>query len=406
MFDLFREIGQTLSNNKLRTALTGFAVAWGIFMLIILLGMSRGVLNKFESFNSDSQSDRLTVWNGRTSKPYKGYKDNRFIQMKDKDLKTITSRNNRHVAEAYTTNDIDTAVVSTQKDYISKGLRGVYPQELARGNNTLLYGRFINDIDLKEERKVIVIHRNSARLLFGSEEKAVGQRVDALRLSWLVVGVFDNEWNEQPMVPFTTVKMLNGYDDDVWRIDVNLRDVHDMASAEEATNDVRTTLATVHEFDPTDENAVWINNRFENYLRGLEGLNIMNVAIWVIGIFTMLSGIVGVSNIMFVSVKERTHEIGIRRAIGAKPRSILIQVVTESVAITAMFGYIGLVAGMALMAFISEMMQGVDFIDNPTIDLRIAIEVTIVLIIAGALAGLFPALKATKVRPVEALRDE
>lgn len=189
-------------------------------------------------------------------------------------------------------------------------------------------------------------------------------------------------------------------------IRVQLNEISTEEEAEEAEQAVRAQLAQNHTFDPSDKSAMYIYNRFKSYLRESSAFNILNSAIWIIGIFTLLSGIVGVSNIMFVSVRERTHEIGIRRAIGAKPRSVLTQIVTESVAITTLFGYIGIVLGMMIMQTVNTFVPENDVIKNPTISLSIAIEVTILLIIAGALAGLFPAIKATKVKPVEALRDE
>ncbi len=182
--------------------------------------------------------------------------------------------------------------------------------------------------------------------------------------------------------------------------------VSTLAASEEATEEVRATLAQAHDFDKSDQSALYLYNSFASYIREKDSLNILHIAILVIGILTLLSGIVGVSNIMFVSVRERTHEIGIRRAIGAKPRSILWQIVLESVAITTLFGYIGIFLGMVVMQVVDHFFGKTDILHNPTVDISIAIAVTIVLIIAGALAGLFPAIKATKVKPVEALRDE
>lgn len=182
--------------------------------------------------------------------------------------------------------------------------------------------------------------------------------------------------------------------------------IKSIEEADRTEQDVRAVLAKQHEFDPTDENAIWIWNQFSNYLKQGQGMAYLNLAVWVIGILTLLTGIVGVSNIMFVSVRERIHEIGIRRAIGAKPRSIIAQVLTESVAITTLFGYIGIVAGMAVLQVIDALFGDQEGFSNPTVDISIALEVTIALIIAGTIAGLFPAIKATKVKPVEALRDE
>ena len=187
---------------------------------------------------------------------------------------------------------------------------------------------------------------------------------------------------------------------------MRLADVHDISDAEEAEAAVRGVLSRRHEFASDDNGAVHIWNRFENYLQQKKSIDILQMVVWVIGLLTMLSGIVGVSNIMFVSVRERIHEIGVRRAIGAKPRSILIQVLAESVAITAIFGYVGVFLGILVTEVIDKLIGQSDFLYNPRVDINIAVEVTVVLIVVGALAGLFPAIKATKVKPVEALRDE
>ncbi len=194
--------------------------------------------------------------------------------------------------------------------------------------------------------------------------------------------------------------------DDVGALTVNLKNVHTEGDGRNAEDGIRRTLAQIHGFDPEDESAVWIANRFTDSLQGAAAMSILNTAVWVLGILTLLTGIVGISNIMFVSVRERTHEIGIRRAIGARPRAILTQVITESVAITVLLGYVGIDLGTAVTQLLSMVLADVPFLKNPTVSLTIAVEVTAVLIVAGALAGLFPAMRALKVKPVEALRDE
>ncbi len=406
MFDLFREISQTLRNNKLRTALTGFAVAWGIFMLIILLGMSRGVYNNFNSFASADNANTMGVWGGWTSKAYKGYKEGRSIGLKDSDLPKIMQSDRRRISSAQGSIVLDSANISTATDYITDAMYGRYPDEVRYAKLRMAYGRFLNQPDMDMKRKVVVISRQNARILFGDESKAVGQYVKAMSLAWQVIGVYDHDWERGSYVPYTTAMMLNGNDGRLSEIMVRITDVHTIEEGEDVEQSVKTALAAAHEFSPDDRSAIHIWNRFNNYLSNMQATGILNIAIWIIGLLTMLSGIVGVSNIMFVSVRERTHEIGIRRAIGAKPRSILLQIVTESVAITTLFGYIGIVMGTIVTGLVAKLTEGTDFLKDPTVNISIAVQVTIVLIIAGALAGLFPAIKATKVKPVEALRDE
>ena len=270
-------------------------------------------------------------------------------------------------------------------------------------------GRWINRADIDGKRKSMVIGKKTAKILFKTDSAVVGRRVKALGLSWQVVGVYSREWNEDDnFIPFTTAMALSGTDNRVWSLNVLTQGVADEADGAEAEAAIRRELARIHNFSPDDPGAVNMWNRFTNYLQSRDGLGILNIAVWLIGIFTLLSGIVGVSNIMFVSVRERTHEIGIRRAIGAKRRQILTQIILESVSITTLFGYMGIIAGMAVMEVVKVIISGMD--DSPfgnvSVNLSLALEVTAVLIVAGALAGLFPALKATKVKPVEALRDE
>lgn len=406
MFDLIREIGQTMRNNKLRTFLTGFAVAWGIFMLIILLGMARGVTNAFTDRSSGDRSSRLNVYQGVTNKPYKGYKEGRTIRPEISDIDNLVAKHPDLVESVASYKYLGSTNISTARDYITKSPEGVFPAEKDMYKIPMLCGRFINDADLNYTRKVMIIGKADATTLFGEPEKAVGQRVNAYGLSWLVAGVYDHEWLSDVFIPFTTAMSLSSSDGKVSNLQVKLKGLETEEDGNRATETVRATLARSHDFDPEDESALYLYNRFNSYLRERNAFGILNISIWVIGIFTLLSGIVGVSNIMFVSVKERTHEIGIRRAIGAKPRSILFQIVLESVAITALFGYAGIFLGMCIMQLVDAGFGSTDFMYNPTIDISIAVEVTIVLVIAGSLAGLFPALKATKVKPVEALRDE
>ena len=405
MFDLFREISQTISNNKLRTALTGLAVAWGIFMLIVLLGAARGVVNSFEDEASSSSVNSIRLWSGTTSIPYKGYRDGRWIRLHDKDMEAIEKEVPAAAETSISTSASGQTVVGP-KDYISASLDAVYPDEARTQRITDITGRFINQKDIADCRRVIVLSRDNAALLFGAADKALGQEVQSMKLSWKVVGVYTHRWRRSTFIPYSTYKAITGGDGYVDQMTVKVDGISDEAEAEEAETRIRSVLARRHEFDPMDSNAVWVWNQFANYLKQGQAMVYLNLAVWVIGILTLLTGIVGVSNIMFVSVRERIHEIGIRRAIGAKPKNIIIQILAESVAITALFGYIGLVAGMAVLQVINAFLGDSQGFSNPTVDISIALQVTVALIVAGAVAGLFPAIKATKVKPVEALRDE
>ncbi|MDE6511986.1 MAG: ABC transporter permease [Muribaculaceae bacterium] len=405
MLDLIREISQTISNNKLRTALTGLAVAWGIFMLIVLLGAARGVVNSFRDEASTSSVNSIRLWSGTTSMPYKGYKDGRWVRMHQKDMAAIEDEvpAAKEVAIATTVSGHN---IVGPKDYISGSLDAVYPDEARSQRITDINGRFINQKDISDLRRTIVLHYDNAKQLFGDADKALGQEVQVAKLSWKVVGVYRHRWRRSTFIPYTTYKAISGADGYVDQMTVRVDGIVSEEDADATESRIRSVLARRHEFDPADSNAVWVWNQFANYLKQSQGMVYLNLAVWVIGILTLLTGIVGVSNIMFVSVRERIHEIGIRRAIGAKPKNIIVQILAESVAITALFGYIGLVAGMVVLQVLDVFLGDSQGFKNPTVDISIAVQVTVALIVAGAIAGLFPAMKATKVKPVEALRDE
>lgn len=406
MLDLLLEIRQTLRNNRLRTVLTGIAVAWGIFMLIILLGAARGLTNYFKESTANDVNNLISLWPGVTSQPHKGYKDGRLITLKQGDGQALMSELSGTVADVIPFASNDTATISTSRDVCSGGFNAVFPPAGISNGVKMLHGRFVNNLDVENCRRVMVICDRDARLLFGSEAEALGKTVKCMNLAWTVVGIFNHRWRTQAYVPYTTFKKLTGNNDIVEQLDVYVDGLTTLAEGEAAENAIRATLANRHSFSPEDRSAVWSWNKFNDYLTTRNMSIYLEMAVWVIGILTLLTGIVGVSNIMFVSVRERTHEIGIRRAIGAKPRSILMQVLTESIALTALFGYIGVFFGMTILQVINHFTQGMDGFTNPTVDISIAVKVTVALIVAGAFAGLFPALKATKVKPVEALRDE
>ena len=405
MFDLIREIGQTLSNNKLRTILTGGAVAWGIFMLIVLLGAARGVNNAGRENLRGQSFNVISIWPGWTSKAYGGFKEGRQVKLKDKDGTTLKQKVHG-VSKAEPFASVDTAKLITARDAVSGGFGAIFPGVEASERAELLTGRFINQRDMADARRVMVLHERVARQLFGTTDEALGATVQCMGLAWTVVGIYSHRWRTQTFVPYATFKELTGNTNNVNQYDVTVEGLVTESDGDAAEQAIRNELARAHNFDPEDKSALWSWNQFNSYLRGNMAESILNWTVWIIGIFMLISGIVGVSNIMFVSVRERTHEIGIRRAIGAKPRNILTQILAEAVAITTIFGYIGVVLGMLVLQVINSLFGNMEMFKNPTVDISIALQVTIVLIIAGAFAGLFPALKAIKVKPVEALRDE
>ncbi len=406
MRDLISEILQTLKHNKLRTALTGLSVSWGIFMLIVLLGMARGVTSNFEEQMASGSHANMRVWGGMTTKPYKGNRVGRSIGLKKRDINTIEDEHPDFVKEVSSVIYGRTVNLTCGTKSVSASYTGVYPSYINTvANIEISEGRSINDNDMAQKSKVMIIPIEYAKQFCPPDGKDVlGKRVNCAGLSFQIIGVSEGRWSRDVYIPFTTAQMMAEDKDYLGSLTVSLQNLKSEADGLQAEQELRNTLAQTHDFDPDDESAVWIANRFNQSLKGATANSMLNIGVWVLGILTLLTGVVGISNIMFVSVRERTHEIGIRRAIGAKPRSILTQILAESVAITVLFGYIGIVLGTAVSQILSMLFS--DFLKNATVSLTIASEVTAVLVVAGAFAGLFPALKALKVKPVEALRDE
>lgn len=405
MFDLANEILQTMRHNKLRTALTGLSVAWGIFMLITLVAVATGITRDFEENMMSGNQQQMQMWGGTTTKPYRGYRDGRGINLKSSDMDILEKETSKEIKSVSSEVFGNASRVSTNTTFVDAGYTGVFPSAAELEDLTLIDGRFLSQADVEHNRKVMVIPEEYAKQLFPPDGKqAVGSRVNCAGLSFTVIGVYQGRWIRTFYIPYSTARMLSSDKEDVGQLTVLLNGVSSVEEAEAVEDEVRKKMASTHDFDPEDRSAVWIWNAISMALTVQSGLGILNVGVWVLGLLTLLSGIIGISNIMFVSVKERTHEIGIRRAIGAKPSRILTQILAESVAITTLFGYIGIVMGLLLTELLS--MAFADFMGNAKVDLGIALQVTVVLIVAGALAGLFPALKALKVKPVEALRDE
>lgn len=419
MRDIITEIWSTAKRNKLRTALTGFAVAWGIFMLIFLLGSGNGLINALEQNAGSVLDNSMVVYSGQTSIPYNGLQEGRYIELEDQDFNTTNQKFNHIIDKAGATIWQGTANVALGENYFSSSMEGVYPNMVEIDKMDMLHGRFINQVDINENRKVLVLSETNAKELEPHDcGRLIGQQVKVDNIAFQVVGIYDNdesEMNDVVYTPFTTLRILYNKGD---RADRFMFSFHGLESEEEneAFEDAyRRTINANHQAAPEDEETIWIWNRFLNNMQMNQGMSIIRTALWIIGIFTLLSGIVGVSNIMLISVKERTREFGIRKAIGAKPLSILKLIIVESVIITTFFGYIGMVIGIAANQYMDAtigheqtdtgLFKTTLFV-NPTVGLDVCVEATLVMIIAGTLAGLIPARKAAHIRPIEALRAE
>ena len=411
--ELLNEIWQTARRNKLRTTLTGFAVAWGIFMLIVLLGAGNGLINANLKQSDRFLSSSMVVFGGWTSKAYQGLKEGRDIRLHERDMEitsTEFSRNVDEVGAQYNTS----ATISKGQQYISGNISGVYPNHTQIDKIEILQGRFINEIDVKESRKVLVFSNKQAKEL----DCRVGDFVNVGNFAFKVVGIYKEQENGRANVfsSYSAIKRIFGANtDDAGRIEFTFHGLTTEKANEDFEKDYRRRLNAEHQAHPEDEDAVWLWNRFTQNLQMEQGIGIIRTALWIVGLFTLLSGIVGVSNIMLITVKERTHEFGIRKAIGAKPWNILKLIIVESVIITTFFGYIGMVLGVAANEYMDATI-GHETIDtglfkatmflNPTVGLDVCFEATMVMIIAGTIAGLIPAFKACRIRPIEALRAD
>ncbi len=410
MFDLdhWQEIFSSIRQNKLRTFLTGFAVAWGILMLVVLLGSGTGLANGIEYQFRDDAMNSIWVRSGTTSLPHKGLKAGRDVRFTnaDYDKTRLEIDGVEHItARFYPRGEL---AVSHGKETGSFDIRSVHPDHMHLEKTLVAEGRFLNQIDVDEYRKVAAIGVEVQKSLFG-RRPAIGEYIKINGLPFKVVGTFRDEGGigeEQKIyLPISTAqRIFNGAD----RIGMFMLTTGELplAETERMSEQITAALAQRHRFDPEDKRAVFVRNINETVQRFVNLMAGIRLFIWIIGIGTILAGVVGVSNIMMIAVKERTKEIGVRKALGATPASILGLVLQESVLITAIAGYLGLVAGVAIVEFGARGLPDSEFFVNPGVDLPVAASATLVLITAGALAGLVPALRAARIQPVEALKDE
>ena len=411
--ELLNEIWQTARRNKLRTGLTGFAVAWGIFMLIVLLGAGNGLINANMTQMNRFLSNSMVVYGGETSMPYQGMKEGRWINLKEHDI-DITDEEFKTVINEVGAQYFTSAIISNGQQYLSSQIAGVYPNHVKIDKVEMMEGRFINNIDIQQKRKVLVISNKQAKEL----KTHIGQFVKVGNFAFQIVGIYKEQENGRASMfsSYSAIKSIYGArNDDAGRIEFTFQGLKTVAENDAFEKGYRQRLNLAHQVHPEDESAIYLWNRYTQNMQMQDGISIIRTALWIVGLFTLLSGIVGVSNIMLITVKERTHEFGIRKAIGAKPWSILKLIIVESVIITTIFGYIGMILGIAANEYMDAtightkvdagLFKATMFLD-PTVGLDVCFEATMVMIIAGTIAGLIPALKASRIRPIEALRAE
>jgi len=424
-FDNFREIWSTIQKNKLRTFLTGFSVSWGIFILIVLLAASNGLSNGIRHNFADMSQNTVEVWPRYTTLPYKGLQPNRAITFKEGDYHDLR-RDFPNEIEYMSAIIGQSATIAFDEESVIGRLRGVsseyakinYIQVLA-GN-----GRFLNELDVLTKRKVMVIGPYMAKVLF-RDVSPLGQYVKVDNIMYQVVGVYEdknNENNPPAYIPFSTAQILYRKGFGIGSFAFTIKNIITEEDNDAFEKRLRTWFGRRHQFDPEDTNAIGMFNMAER-VRMLEGMtNGISLFMWLVGIGTLMAGIVGVSNIMLITVRERTREFGIRKAIGAKPSSILQLIIFESIMVTAIFGYLGMISGIGLSELINYVMmaneaaaqgtssgnigEGESIFRNPTVSLGISLGATCVIVIAGVFAGYFPARKAVKISAVEAMREE
>jgi putative ABC transport system permease protein len=400
MFDIdkWQEIFSTLRQNKLRTFLTAFSVAWGIFMLIILLGSGNGLENAMRKGFKSSMINSMWIFGRQTTMPYKGLKAGRYIQLTNEDYERVKQ------------NIKEVELISSR--YHMPGNNFVaYKDKSANFEIRTVFTDYlpINNIDIVKKRKVVIISTDVKKELF-KNNNALGKYVIVNGFSVQVVGVFEDidDWDNNRCVylPVSTAQLLYGGSNDITMLSLTVPVTSSLEESKRIEQKIRTEISKIHHFDPKDERAVGIGNSLEDMNMFMNLFFSIRFFVWVIGIMTIIAGIVGVSNIMTIVVKERTKEIGIRKAIGARPGSIIGMILQESVFITSLAGFVGLLLGTGLLELIRRYIPENDFFYNPEADIRIAVAATIVLIIAGLLAGFYPSRRAARIKPIVALRDE
>ena len=407
--DRWYEILDTIRRNKLRTLLTALSVAWGIFMLVILLAAGNGLRNSVAYDFRDDAVNSLWMWAGETSMPHRGHAVGRSVAFTNRDYQRI--RDTVPGVERITGRFFlrGNLVVSRGNKNTSFNVRACHPDHRYIEKSIMVAGRFIDDLDQAERRKVAVIGVEVARFLFDAGEDPLGQWIKINGIQYLVIGVFEDEGGEGELrniyIPIATAQMAYGGADSVHQIMFTIGDATiEESQAIEAI--VRESLAAEHDFDPADKRALRIRNNLQQFADINQVFDAIELFVWFIGAGTILAGIVGVSNIMLISVKERTKEIGVRTALGATAGAIVGQILQESIFLTAVAGYAGLVAGVGLIELFLRYAPPVEFMRDPAVDLRVVVIATVLLVISGALAGYFPARRAARVDPVVALRDE
>ncbi len=405
--DRWTEIFETIGKNKLRTFLSGFTVSLGIFIFIILFGLGNGLKNTFQEFFLDDASNAIFLYPGKTSKPYKGFKANRRIEFRNDDLRDI-KENFSFYLEHLTPRITRNALTRYKNQSNNYSTRAVAPGHQFVEKTILMKGRYINQSDISRKTKVAVIGRMVAKDLFKSEE-AIGKYINLGSSAFKVVGIFQDEGGDNEerniYIPFTTRQLIEKSNDKVDQIILTYRKELGYLGAMGLENGLKKYFKEKKSVSPEDPNGFYIRNIADDLRETQQFAVVLQLIVSFVGLGTLIAGIIGISNIMVFVVKERTKELGIRKALGATPNSVIKMVLQESVFITIISGYLGLIFGVLVLENIGVKLDKY-FIKNPFIEISTALMATVVLIIFGAIAGYIPAKRASSIKPIIALRDE
>lgn len=414
MFDLdkWNEIFDSLQRHKLRTFLTALSVWWGIFMLIILMGAGKGLQNSVEHNFRDDALNSIWVYRGKTSEPYQGLPAGRQIQFTNADYDLISERIEgvEHTTGRYYM--WGEYVVKRDNNALSFDVRSIHPGHQYLENTIMLEGRYINEMDIQKFRKVCIIGTKVQEGFFKGGENPIGKYINIKGIEWKIVGIYTDEGHENEVrkiyLPITTAQKVYEGTDRIHQLMMTVGDAT-VEESKKIEQQLREEFALLHKYSANDKQAIYVNNNLEQYQEFQTVFAFINGFLWFVGIGSIIAGVIGVSNIMLIIVKDRTKEIGIRKALGATPRSIVSMIVQEAILITSVAGYIGLLSGFGLVYGIDALMVQndieVEFFRNPEIDFHVILIALIFLVISGALSGLIPAIQAVRINPVIAMKS-
>ncbi|MDH3321410.1 MAG: ABC transporter permease [Flavobacteriaceae bacterium] len=411
--DSWQEIFDTIRKNKLRTFLTGLSVASGIFILVILLGFGQGMQNGIRKEFEKDASNRIWIWTQVTTKEYKGLNPGRYIQLENS--------NYDHIAEVYE-NELEFksslyrvrgATINYKKEAGSYAVQGVSPEYQKIENQKMVSGRYLNQNDIKNKNKVVIVSQTIKRELLKNVDEPLGEYLQISGINFKIIGIYADEGGEREenrvLIPVTTAQGVFNGAENIGNMGFTLQPEESfekaVAVSNQFSNEIKQYLQQAHTVSPDDQSAINVHNMLDEAKRYYTLTDNIAFFFWFVGICTIIAGVVGVSNIMLIIVKERTREIGIRKALGAKPWSIIGMIMQESIFVTTIAGFVGLILSMGLLEIVGPNVQ-VDYVLNPSVNLSIALTMMFVLILAGALAGFFPAWRAAHIQPIEALKDE